>query len=115
LRSWTWNAEVREFVIDEVASGGFVPTCDAWLSGWDPAFSKRLAERGRLRLTLPSEYGGGGRSSLDRYVVTEELLAVGAPVAAHWIADRQIGPSLALLRNRVSGIIEYQEYCSAPR
>ncbi|MGH3182060.1 MAG: acyl-CoA dehydrogenase family protein, partial [Streptosporangiaceae bacterium] len=77
-----------------MASGGFVPSCDAWLSGWDPAFSQRLAERGWLGLTLPREYGGGGRSSLDRYVVTGELLAAGAPVAAHWIADRQIGPSL---------------------
>jgi hypothetical protein len=27
-----------------------------------------------------------------RYVLVEELLAVGAPVAAHWIADRQSGP-----------------------
>jgi hypothetical protein len=27
-------------------------------------------------------------------VVTEELLAAGAPVAAHWIADRQTAPSL---------------------
>ncbi|MGH3225801.1 MAG: acyl-CoA dehydrogenase family protein, partial [Streptosporangiaceae bacterium] len=83
-----------EFVTGEIASGGFVPSCDAWLSGWDPAFSQRLAERGWLGLTLPREYGGGGRSSLDRYVVTGELLAAGAPVAAHWIADRQIGPSL---------------------
>src|SRR3712207_340652 len=31
---------------------------------------------------------------MERYAVTEELLAAGAPVAAHWIADRQIGPSL---------------------
>lgn len=86
--------EVREFVTDEIASGGFVPSCDTWLSGWDPSFSKRLAARGWLGLTLPAEYGGGARGSLDRYVVTEELLAAGAPVAAHWIADRQIGPSL---------------------
>src|ERR1700733_14882592 len=88
------RAEVREFVTGEIASGGFVPGCDAWLSGWDPAFSKRLAERGWLGLTLPSEYGGGGRSPLDRYVITEELLAAGAPVAAHWISDRQTAPSL---------------------
>jgi alkylation response protein AidB-like acyl-CoA dehydrogenase len=27
-------------------------------------------------------------------VVTEELLVVGAPVGAHWVAERQIGPSL---------------------
>jgi alkylation response protein AidB-like acyl-CoA dehydrogenase len=45
-------------------------------------------------MTIPTEFGGRGRGALDRYVVTEELLASGAPVAAHWIADRQIGPSL---------------------
>ncbi len=31
---------------------------------------------------------------LERYVVTEELLAAGAPVGAHWIADRQSAPLL---------------------
>ncbi|TXI40413.1 MAG: acyl-CoA dehydrogenase, partial [Mycobacterium sp.] len=35
-----------------------------------------------------------GLGHLHRYVVTEELLAAGAPVAAHWIADRQVGPGL---------------------
>lgn len=88
------RGQVREFVAAQLASGEITPRCDVWLSGWDPAFSRRLAERGWLGLTLPTEYGGYGRSTLERYVVTEELLAVGAPVAAHWIADRQIGPSL---------------------
>ena len=45
-------------------------------------------------MTVPQEYGGHGLTSIERYVVTEELLAAGAPVAAHWIADRQIAPSL---------------------
>jgi alkylation response protein AidB-like acyl-CoA dehydrogenase len=45
-------------------------------------------------MTIPREYGGHGRSHLDRYVVTEELLAAGSPVAAHWVADRQVGPAL---------------------
>ena len=31
---------------------------------------------------------------LEPYVVTEELLAAGAPVVAHWIADRQSAPLL---------------------
>ena len=35
-----------------------------------------------------------GRTFFERYVVTEELLAAGAPVSAHWIADRQSGPLL---------------------
>jgi alkylation response protein AidB-like acyl-CoA dehydrogenase len=88
------RAEVREFLAAERAAGRVVPHCDVWLSGWDEQFSRALGARGWLGMTLPTEYGGHGRSALDRYVVTEELLAAGAPVAAHWIADRQIGPSL---------------------
>jgi alkylation response protein AidB-like acyl-CoA dehydrogenase len=45
-------------------------------------------------MTWPRRYGGGERTFLERYVVTEELLAAGAPVSAHWIADRQSGPLL---------------------
>jgi alkylation response protein AidB-like acyl-CoA dehydrogenase len=45
-------------------------------------------------MVIPTAYGGQGRTYVERFVVTEELLVVGAPVAAHWIAERQIGPSL---------------------
>lgn len=86
--------EVRGFLADELASGGFQPRCDAWLSGFDAAFSRRLGERGWIGMTWPATYGGHERTSLDRYVVLEEMLAAGAPVAAHWIADRQSGPLL---------------------
>ncbi|HET7159642.1 MAG TPA: acyl-CoA dehydrogenase family protein, partial [Burkholderiales bacterium] len=47
-----------------------------------------------IGMTWPKAYGGHERSSLERYVVTEELLAAGAPVRAHWLADRQFGPLL---------------------
>jgi alkylation response protein AidB-like acyl-CoA dehydrogenase len=86
--------EVRSFLAEQRAVGGFVPRVDSWISGWDEQFSRRLADRGWLGMTIPTQYGGHGRSHLDRYVVTEELLAAGAPVAAHWVADRQVGPSL---------------------
>lgn len=86
--------QVREFLADELAAKRFVPGCDKWLSGFDPAFSKRLGDNGWLGMTWPKKYGGHERSALDRYVVTEELLSAGAPVAAHWIGDRQSGPSL---------------------
>jgi acyl-CoA dehydrogenase len=86
--------EVRSFLAKERAAGAFVPRVDSWISGWDEQFSRRLADRGWLGMTIPTQYGGHGRSYLDRYVVTEELLAAGAPVAAHWVADRQVGPSL---------------------
>ncbi|MEE3752948.1 acyl-CoA dehydrogenase family protein [Mycobacterium intracellulare] len=86
--------EVRDFLADQSAAGAFTPSVDAWLTGWDEEFTAALAARGWLGMTVPAEYGGHGRSFLERFVVTEELLAAGAPVAAHWIADRQIVPSL---------------------
>ncbi|MFG6198228.1 acyl-CoA dehydrogenase family protein [Nonomuraea sp. JJY05] len=86
--------EVRGFLDDELEAGAFVPRCDAWMSVADPAFSRRLGARGWIGMTLPSAYGGHDRSPLERFVVTEELLAAGAPVAAHWIADRQMAPSI---------------------
>jgi alkylation response protein AidB-like acyl-CoA dehydrogenase len=42
----------------------------------------------------PTEFGGGGRSPLERFVVVEALISNGAPMASSWMADRQIGPSL---------------------
>lgn len=88
------RADVREFLAEQLAAGAFTPSADAWLTGWDEAFTHALAARGWLGMTVPKAYGGHGRSFLERFVVTEELLAAGAPVAAHWIADRQIVPSL---------------------
>lgn len=85
---------VRAFLRDEIAAGAFTPWVDTWLTRWDAAFTRRLAERGWVGMTVPAQFGGHGRTFLDRFAVTEELLAVGAPVAAQWVADRQIAPSL---------------------
>jgi len=88
------RTEVRSFLADEISTGRITPRCDQWLGGWDASFSRRLAERGWLGMAFPVTYGGTGAGALARFVVTEELLAAGAPVAAHWIADRQSGPGL---------------------
>src|SRR5918912_1979083 len=85
--------EVRDFLAKELAAGSFTTHVDTWLSGVDPAFSKKLGERGWLGMTWPKRYGGHERSAMERYAVNEELLADGAPVAAHWIADPQSGPA----------------------
>jgi acyl-CoA dehydrogenase len=82
--------EVRAFLREQE----YEPRCDSWLSGFDPEFSSRLAARGWVGMTWPARYGGHEKSPLDRHVVIEELLAAGAPVAAHWISDRQTGPLL---------------------
>lgn len=88
------RSEVRSFLREQLDAGRFVPSPDAWLTGWNPDFSHALGERGWIGLTIPVEYGGQGATALQRYVVIEELLAAGAPIAAHWFSDRQIAPAL---------------------
>jgi len=86
--------QVRAFLTAQRAAGGFEPRCDSWLSGYSEEFSRALGAQGWLGMTWPRAYGGHERSEVERYTVNEELLAAGAPVAAHWFADRQIGPGL---------------------
>jgi len=82
--------EVRAFLAEEQARGAFTPSRNSW-STFDPEFSRRCGERGFIGMRWPKKYGGRERSALERYVVTEEMLAGGAPVGAHWVADRQSG------------------------
>ena len=90
----TLRDQVRSFLAEELEGGGFVPRCDAWLAGYSREFSLKLGAHGWLGMTWPARYGGGDRSAIERFVVLEELLSAGAPVAAHWIADRQVGPAI---------------------
>lgn len=85
--------QVRAFVAEEISAGHWRPRGD-FASHYDAGFSARLGARGWLGMTWPEPFGGHERSTLERLVVTEELLAANAPVAAHWIADRQSGPLL---------------------
>lgn len=86
--------QVRRFLASELTAERFTPGIDGWLTGWSEDFSRALAGQGWVGMTIPRQYGGHGRSHFERFVVTEELLVAGAPVAAHWIADRQVAPSL---------------------
>src|SRR2546430_13128644 len=88
------QVDVRAFLAEELPRGSFVPGL-GMNAAKDPAFSKKLAERGWLGMALPARYGGHDRSAVDRLIVTEELLRWGAPVGHHWVADRQTGPVLA--------------------
>ena len=90
---------IREFLSADRDEFGWQPSVDSWLSCWDEDFSVRLGAAGFVGLTIPREYGGHGLDHLHRYVVTEELLVAGAPVAAHWIADRQVAPGLLTYGN----------------
>ena len=82
---------IREIVAQAVADMPVDRRARSW-QGFDAAFSHRLGAAGFLGLNLPRRYGGQERGPFARFVVVEELLSAGAPVAAHWIADRQSAP-----------------------
>ncbi len=85
------RAEVRAFLKDEMPAFPAYVRAGTW-SQSDEGFSQRLAAKGWVGMAWSKAYGGHERSFLERYVVLEELLAAGAPVGAHWIADRQSAP-----------------------
>lgn len=85
--------QVRDLTTQWRVQGRYTPRSDNWMRGFAPDFSRELARRGLLGLAWPTEYGAG-LGQVARLAVTEELLRAGAPVAAHWIGERQIGPAV---------------------
>ncbi len=83
--------EVREFLRNNLADYPTTARAQSWM-GFDAAFSRKLGAQGWVGMALPEQYGGAAAGPFARYVIIEELLAAGAPVSAHWIADRQSGP-----------------------
>lgn len=100
-----FRKEVRDFLEAELRKRSFQVSADAWLCGYSPEFSRKIGEKGWIGLCWPRECYGQGKSYTYRLVLTEEILRYGAPGAAHWFGDRQIGPSI--IRN---GSAEQREY-----
>lgn len=86
-----FRAEVKAFLKSSLEATPPNIRARSWM-GFDPAFSRKLAARGWVGVTLPARFGGAELDAFSRFVLVEELLAAGAPVSAHWIADRQSGP-----------------------
>lgn len=87
------RGDVRAFLKDALHDYPAIRRADSWM-GFNAEFSRRLGAQGWVGMALPKQYGGGDASPFARYVVIEELLAAGAPVSAHWFADRQSGPQI---------------------
>jgi alkylation response protein AidB-like acyl-CoA dehydrogenase len=84
---------IRAFIARHIAALPLDRRARSW-QGFSADFSRALGAAGFLGLTLPKAYGGQEKGPFARFVVVEELLSAGAPVAAHWIADRQSAPLL---------------------
>lgn len=86
------RARAREVAADGVARFG--RHHDSWVNGSSKEFSKVLAAEGWIGMTWPVEFGGGGRPGIERIIMAEEMISAGAPIAASWVADRQMGPAI---------------------
>jgi alkylation response protein AidB-like acyl-CoA dehydrogenase len=94
---WTPEQEALRKEAAEVAARAveqFGRHNDSWINGYSREFAKEMAALGWIGMTWPVEFGGQGRPAIDRLIVGEELIAAGAPLAAMWFADRQMGPTL---------------------
>ena len=96
---FTWTADqkalrrtARAVAADAVSRFG--RHNDSWINGYSKECAKEMAAHGWIGMTWPTEFGGGGRPAIERLIVGEELIAAGAPIAAMWFADRQMGPTL---------------------
>ncbi len=96
---FTWTPEqielrekARAVAADAVARFG--RHNDSWINGYSKEFSQELASHGWIGMTWPTEHGGGGRPPIERLIVGEEMISAGAPIAASWFGDRQMGPTL---------------------
>ena len=87
------RTEIRAFLKETLPTIKGGDRYKTW-SSRSPEFSKKLGAKGWIGITWPKKYGGGEKSFLHRYVITEELLANGAPAGSHWVADRQSGPNI---------------------
>ena len=85
---------VKDFVEAELAAGTFSVGSKGLVGECSRAFSRKMSERGWIGLTWPQEHGGKGRGYVDKMIMLEELYRVQAPIGYHFLADRQVGPSL---------------------
>ncbi len=111
-----FRAQIRDFLKREMPKTGAEKKANSW-AVFDAEFSRKLGAQGWIGLIWPKQYGGHERSSIERYVLLEELLAAGAPVGAHWIADRQSGPAIlrfgsdAQKQQYLPGMARGETYC----
>jgi len=108
----SFRAEVKAFLQSSLEPAPADIRARSWM-GFNAAFSKKLAARGWVGVTLPARYGGASLDAFSRFVLVEELLAAGAPVSAHWIADRQSGPLILKFGTEAQRQFYLPKICSA--
>ncbi|MGO4392445.1 acyl-CoA dehydrogenase family protein [Variovorax sp. M-6] len=107
-----FREEVKAFLRAHLEPAPADVRARSWM-GFSAGFSKKLAARGWVGVTLPAQYGGASLDAFSRFVLVEELLAAGAPVSAHWIADRQSGPLILKFGTEAQRAFYLPKICAA--
>ena len=89
-----FRKEIQTFLEEELGRQHLQAKSNYFIEESSKKFSRKLAKKGWIGLTWPQEYGGAGRSYVDRTIFMEELLRNQAPLMYHFFGERQIGPSL---------------------
>ena len=84
----------RAQVVAEQGVADFGRHNDSWINGFSKDFAKVMAAEGWIGMGWPVEHGGQARPPIERVIVAEEMIGAGAPIAAMWFADRQMGPTM---------------------
>jgi len=108
----SFRTEVKAFLQSSLVPAPADIRARSWM-GFDADFSQKLAARGWVGVTLPAQYGGASLDAFSRFVLVEELLAAGAPVSAHWIADRQSGPLILKFGSEAQRQFYLPKICAA--
>jgi len=87
----TLQKRAREVAAEGVARFG--RHNDSWINGFSKEFAQVMGAEGWIGMGWPKQYGGHERPAIERLIVAEEMISAGAPIAAMWFADRQMGPS----------------------
>src|SRR3990170_2547771 len=104
-----FRQEVREFIkkelpaeLDHRGTGGAMfgggsgrfTRAEYWqaLQGW----LKKMADRGWIAPAWPKEYGGGGLTVIEQFILNQEFALTGAPRSPNVIALGWVGPTLIL-------------------
>jgi len=88
-----FRKEVQLFLKSEIETRS-ITTRSNYFFYSNKTFSRKFAEKGWIGLTWPKQYGGRGRSYVDRAILMEECLKVQTPLGFHFLGDRQVGPAL---------------------
>ena len=90
----SFRREVRDFLRAELEAGSYTPDVAEIINKPSREFSRKLAQRGWLGMTWPPEYGGRGRTYVEKMILMEELQKAKAPIGYHFMGDRQVGPAI---------------------